>query len=104
MKSFELVNCDLCGSNKSSTLLENVITWEHPGKFKVVKCSECGLVYLSPRPKLKQISKYYPNEEYWGWDTDYDQESLRKQLYEPIYSIIFNNKNNGSILDIGTGS
>ena len=30
--------------------------------FTIVLCSNCGLVYVNPRPKLSQIEKIYPNE------------------------------------------
>jgi len=29
--------------------------------FRIVRCSDCGLIYLNPRPKLSEISKIYPS-------------------------------------------
>jgi len=30
-------------------------------EFQVVKCSNCGMVYLNPQPTPKEIEKYYPS-------------------------------------------
>jgi len=31
-------------------------------KFEVVRCIECGLIYVNPRPKLSEVPKIYPAE------------------------------------------
>jgi len=33
-----------------------------PGEFHVVKCRSCGLMRTNPRPTLKAIQRYYPEE------------------------------------------
>lgn len=33
-----------------------------PGTFPTVRCRECGLIYLNPRPGRHEIGQYYPDE------------------------------------------
>jgi len=33
-----------------------------PGEFPVVRCRQCGLVYLNPRPRPEALGKYYPSD------------------------------------------
>ncbi len=72
--------------------------WEHEGVFTIVKCNECGLVYLNPRPKKSELGKYYPIASYWGTDVD------RAQSYGFLYRLILAQKKTGRILDIGAGT
>lgn len=61
------VCCNNCGSSKSMLITEGV---EHEYKnttsdvFRVVKCSDCGLVYLNPRPDISELSTIYPSDYY----------------------------------------
>ena len=56
--------CDLCGGNKPEVLYCGK-DWKQPIDLSVrlVRCQECGLIYLSPRPDVQEISKYY-SEDY----------------------------------------
>lgn len=57
----EKVNCNLCGSNNFNLLFKNYDRLhKKPGVFNVVKCKNCGLVFLNPRPR--DISAYYPDD------------------------------------------
>jgi SAM-dependent methyltransferase len=60
----EKIKCNHCGSLKYKQFQKSsdVFTKE---EFDLVKCSNCGLVYLNPRPALGQIGKYYPDKEYF---------------------------------------
>jgi SAM-dependent methyltransferase len=57
----EEANCALCGANER-TLEYTVEDWRYglPGKFGVVRCARCGLVYTSPRPTPAAIGQFYP--------------------------------------------
>jgi 2-polyprenyl-3-methyl-5-hydroxy-6-metoxy-1,4-benzoquinol methylase len=46
----EAVGCYICGSRRSSP-------WGAEGDFTMVKCGECGLVYLNPRPAAHEIDE-----------------------------------------------
>lgn len=61
------VCCNNCGSSASSLVTYGV---EHEYKnttsdtFSVVKCKDCGLVYLNPRPDVSELSTIYPSQYY----------------------------------------
>lgn len=65
----ETTNCDLCGSGNNTLLLQaKDYRYGHPEVFDIVKCKDCGLIYLNPRPTaellLEQYKKdYTPNEK-----------------------------------------
>lgn len=44
--------CDLCNSGRKKCLFSRE-------EFKVVKCEDCGLVYVDPQPSHERINEYY---------------------------------------------
>ena len=59
--TLEEVACDFCGSD-AREVLYTVADWGGlpvPEGSRLVRCRECGLVYLSPRPTPEQIGDYY---------------------------------------------
>jgi SAM-dependent methyltransferase len=67
--------CSLCASDKT----EAVIVLEDygyglPGQFPLVRCLECGLLYISPRPTVEEMGRYYP-VNYAPYKTAIDDES-----------------------------
>ena len=46
----EAVSCYVCKSQQSSF-------WGEEGGFRMVKCDQCGLVYLNPRPDAHEIDE-----------------------------------------------
>jgi len=59
----ETVECDLCGSANSAPYLTSK-DYLHgvPGEFTAVRCTECGLIYTSPRPTADEMASYYPDD------------------------------------------
>ncbi len=67
--------CQLCGSRRRSTMFEDP-------PFTVVRCSDCGLVYVTPRLVGEALLEVY-NEDYWKSDNpkvrgyaDYAREAV----------------------------
>ncbi len=63
----ENIACDYCGSRESET------QWIAPDRltntgefFSVVKCSNCGLAFVNPRPEIGEINQYYQSD-YWAY-------------------------------------
>jgi len=57
----EYVRCNLCDADNTQLLFVGKDRlFKKAGLFNVVKCKECGLIYLNPRPTQKSISYYYP--------------------------------------------
>lgn len=64
----EYVACDLCGLDVVATLLhgrDRLFGGEET--FQIVQCQQCGLVYLNPRPKVTEMYRYYPSDEYYAY-------------------------------------
>ena len=60
----EKIKCNYChsGHYRKYQRAFDVFTKE---AFDLVKCKDCEMVYLNPRPSLDEISKYYPDKEYF---------------------------------------
>lgn len=60
------VTCNLCGGSQSRHLFK-------VGSFNVVKCPNCGLVYLNPMPYPEDIARIYDTSDYYcNKDTQQD--------------------------------
>ena len=58
----EYVPCNVCGSQASYPILvAEDVRYHVPGKFNIVRCQKCGLTFVSPRPTLSEIGKFYPS-------------------------------------------
>ncbi len=109
MSKWEKPDCNICNTKKYLRILwRGVTTWEHPGKFNFVRCTNCGLVFQSPRAPFKEAVQYYPSQAYWGRDvTKFENtkklKEERERAYSFLYKGIFKRKKTGSVLDIGSG-
>lgn len=68
MTELEHVECAICSRNNEEPLIEAknihgsyLISDE---RFRLVKCKDCGLVYINPRPVREEINKYYDCDYY----------------------------------------
>lgn len=119
--------CDFCGVAKTSLFLE-AENQEIKEKFKIVKCDNCGLLYLNPRPIKEIIGRYYPVDSYYSYQDFSDKkrfnyrEWLKKISLEGYYKsknifkkliskvlirnlmIVVPKERKGRLLDIGCGS
>ena len=93
----EHVDCDLCGCSKYQTIYRKPDNWIWPNQFEypVVKCIDCGLVYVNPRPIQEEMSKFYPKEYHEDRDK---QEWLDRYKVQTEYLPELKNE---KILDIG---
>jgi SAM-dependent methyltransferase len=74
----EYVPCALCGKDEAETVyLGQDRAYDRPGRFPIVRCRNCGLIYLNPRPTPQAMGYYYP--------TDY--EPYRKAPEEARFKI-----------------
>ncbi len=62
---FETVACNLCGSEEHSPL--HVIKG-----YTIVRCNECRLVFINPRPVASELATIYDDGAYYGGGSDYD--------------------------------
>lgn len=109
----EHTHCNFCGADDTEQLFVGKDEWySGPGEFPTVRCRQCGLIYITPRPSVAAIGAYYPDEyspylrqnqvETSAWTRLNHQLAMRKrtkliqkQLPQP-----------GRVLDVGcaTGS
>jgi SAM-dependent methyltransferase len=97
----EFVKCNLCGGQDYKRLFfgrDHLLPTEE--KFQVVKCSQCGLVFLNPRPDAYEIEHYYPREFFYNPNTQKETELWLKKCIEVVGRI----KKGKRILDIGCGT
>lgn len=122
----ESTNCDLCGKDNTDLFLEaeSDVTKE---RFKIVRCTNCGLVYLNPRPVKEIIGRYYPVGSYYSYQDFTDKKlNYREWLKQASLEGYYNSKNifkkflswllvrnfmivvpkekKGRLLDVGCGS
>jgi SAM-dependent methyltransferase len=68
------VSCNLCGQDDTNP-------WGAPkDSFRLVKCRNCGLIYVNPRPSPKVLNEFY-RKEYFD-DGDYAASKQREKMYE----------------------
>jgi SAM-dependent methyltransferase len=82
----------------------------------VVRCTQCGLLYVNPRPTQKEIENFYPDFYCWKETIDsatYFSGAIKKLEkiyrlhllnYEVKKALKFTRINSGRILDVGCGT
>ena len=60
----ESVRCNFCHADNFDVVIARGIDRRHglPGEFRMVKCRQCNLVYLNPRPTAEALSAFYPED------------------------------------------
>lgn len=72
-------------------------------EFVLVKCNDCGLIYLNPRPSQKEIGKFYP-KEYYGSEGNFLEKRINKFFQKRIITGLKQYKKSGRMLDFGCGA
>ena len=101
----ERVNCDLCGSNDPRPLFDRIDRFTD-NDFKFVKCAQCGLIYLNPRPTQSEIVEFYPDNYESYKLLDYDNSSIQnwhiQRMLQTLLDFVEKFVNvRGHLLDIG---
>lgn len=103
----EKVACNVCESHSYTVLYEGPDRLHGlGGPFRLVKCQQCGLIYLNPRPTREEMGWYYPTD-YGPYAQDVAQAKgfLSNLAYR--YGVakrcrmITKRKEPGRILDVG---
>lgn len=104
--TMENILCDFCNFSKHAVFLDR-LTDNYlglDGIFSLVKCSECGLVFLNPRPDKQEITRYYP-DSYVPYNPESEILSSLKKLAWRVERKIIQDllPSKGVILEIGSG-
>jgi len=87
----EFTNCLDCGSDNSELVTSgretNFNTTDEI--FSVVRCKECGFVYLNPRPHISELPRLYPPElGIYKVEETYDDADKKGLYYRTRYKLI----------------
>lgn len=65
---FEEPVCDVCGCVPTELLLTTRdLVWRKPGEFRLMRCTNCGLILTSPRPVPADMYVYY--DDWYAYTT-----------------------------------
>lgn len=85
-------SCNNCGSTDAdlvTTGIEHEYTNTTDDIFNVVRCRDCGLVYLNPRPDVCELSTIYPPNYYaYSLEEGYDEDQRQNLYYKFRYQQI----------------
>lgn len=98
----EHIKCHLCGGARSRLLFtrKDLVYKISEEEFNVVKCLDCGLVYVNPRPSESEIHSFYTDDYYC---VDISKEALLKAKEDTLLAKFDKVKHipPGRLLDIG---
>lgn len=90
----EYVPCDFCGSYESK--IRHRLGIYKDFEFMIVKCSNCGLVFINPRPTIDTMGYFYPSD-YHSSQREIKQNNDNYNKYASFLPKLTNEK----LLDIG---
>lgn len=94
-KELRAVGCNLCGSARARWLARE-------NGLDVVRCRECGLVYVTPQPSQRELERFYADYYPAG------SEARWRELTAPVFACDARRlaaalPGRGRVLDVGTG-
>jgi ubiquinone/menaquinone biosynthesis C-methylase UbiE len=101
----ETVSCNICGKIDTDLIFE--VTENITGRmltYKVVRCKECNLYYVNPRPKNEYMAQYYPEDSYYSYsfkDPDALKQRIRNYIMEEQGGYQHSGKDNILVKAIG---
>ena len=113
----EYINCNICGIDDAQFLFSKKDKFRISKEdFNVVRCKNCGLIYINPRPTEEEIVRFYP--ETYSWKETLRtgpfftkiirrlEKRYRYQLlnYEVNKVLTYTGLKSGKVLDIGCGA
>ncbi len=100
----ETITCPLCASSNSRLVFKRKdwVFQVSEEAFCVVRCHNCGLVYVNPRPAEEEIHDYYTEEFYDTTITGTDLLKRNAQQLQLKYRYVCDIAP-GKLLDIGCG-
>ena len=108
----KILVCPICGGKSHKKHVEGKDHNVSGEVFTIAECVSCGFRFTNPRPKEKNIYKYYQSKNYISHSST--KKGLINKIYHLVRSFQFYNKKKiiqqntkiekGNILDIGCGT
>jgi SAM-dependent methyltransferase len=104
--------CPLCGGARASIVLRQTdrLYGTTNKIFAVVRCGQCGLLRLSPRPSPQELRRYYPESYWFAPDTSLVarlEEGYRRTVLRGhvrfVEQALRSSRASGPLLDVGCG-
>ena len=93
-RSYSYANCDLCGKDDTELLYMK-------DDFRIVKCKNCGMVYVNPRLREEELSKLYNRNVISPYDYYIETSDDDKRTFEKRLNLIEKYTKRGRLLDVG---
>jgi SAM-dependent methyltransferase len=97
--------CPVCGSYGQERVysVKNWLNEKSPAEaFGVMRCTACGMRFLSPRPEGKELERYYP-QEYFGRPNRLSC-IVKRHLLKRQIRVLKKRNVCGKVLEIGCGT
>ena len=113
IRGLEYSRCCICGSTNSTRLFDAPVQEYQKGVFEldsfpIVKCSQCGLIFVNPRISSGANSKYYefllPQDHDFLDKHFFETYSFHKNQLERYIRVIKKYRRSGRLLDLGCGN
>ncbi len=106
--SFELTSCPLCeAKNSEQVYLASDRHYGIPGRYRIVRCSGCSLLFLNPMYSDEELAKLYPTD-YYAYQDNFQRSRwkgvVRAILGYRIQTLDPKFQKPGRMLDLGCGS
>jgi len=99
--ALETIDCPVCGSPDARLwLTARDINLFRRGEFRLVRCPECHLVYMNPRPSRDDMSVYYP-DHYWAPPPPDDVPPYLDAGMRRTLDLLVRDYPGGRVLDVG---
>ena len=99
----EQVSCPVCGSEDARLLVRaRDLNTLMPGEFTLMRCRQCSMAYVNPRPTREEIAKYYP-KHYWAPPPPEDTPPYLDVATRTALATIARDFPGGRVLDVGCG-
>ena len=103
-EELEYIPCELCGKAKDTPIME-INGW------CIVRCTQCGLAYVNPRPRPQSILKMYrentrDNKSWAPKYADFYRQRFQRDilLFSEYLGKVQRHKAAGRFLDVGCGT
>lgn len=99
----ELIKCQIC-SNPETELIQHTYVSLNSSEIDLVRCKQCGLVYLNPQPVDEEIRELYSDDYFIQWYSSEDKGEFSRKYFFNLFAgnpIMTNSR--GNLLDVGCG-